>query len=81
MSPESPESPSGNMGINWDSRGPAVTKNRGCEETYQGELRSTGLFAVGRGKIAEIAYRSDTRMSHALLVLFVFNSFLKNLYL
>lgn len=42
MSPESPESPSGNMGINWDSRGPAVTKNRGCEETYQGELRSTG---------------------------------------
>lgn len=36
MSPESPESPSRNMGINWDSRGPAVAKNRGCKEAYQG---------------------------------------------
>lgn len=28
MSPESSTTPSGNTGINWDSRGPALTENR-----------------------------------------------------
>lgn len=47
MSSESSESPSGNMGINWDSRGPALTKNRGCKETYQG---SPGYDDCRRGE-------------------------------
>lgn len=69
MSPESPDSASGNMGINRDSRRPAVTENRGCEKAYQGEF-SAGVFAVGWGKdvgvSSEMAYRSDTVVSQVL---------------
>lgn len=45
MPPESSNSPSGNMGVNWDSRGAETTKNRGCKEAYKGELIHTASSA------------------------------------
>ena len=43
MPAESSNSPPGNMGTNWDSRGAEATKNRGCKEAYKGESVPAGL--------------------------------------